>query len=197
LFDDWQSAFAVIAAILIAYGVILWIGTIVWTYRDIRERTRDSWSQTVAVALVVLFNIPGLIIYLILRPSETLSEAYERRLENEAIRRDLAEQLRSCPSCSRPADEDFLLCPYCRARLREPCGSCSRPLELSWAVCPYCGSPGPQHVKAPMAVAVSPPAPAPAAPAVEPPAEAPAPAGQASPSTRSRSRARTPSRPAE
>jgi hypothetical protein len=164
LFDDWQSAFAVIAAILIAYGVILWIGTIVWTYRDIRERTRDGWSQTVAVALVVLFNIPGLVLYLILRPGETLSEAYERRLENEAIRRDLAEQLRSCPSCSRPAQEDFLVCPYCRARLREACSSCGKALELAWAACPYCAAPGPQPVTAAMAAAGSPSLGSPAVP---------------------------------
>jgi len=182
LFDDWQSAFAVVAAILIAYGVILWIGTIVWTYRDIRERTRDSWSQTVAVALVVLFNIPGLIIYLILRPGETLSEAYERRLENEAIRRDLAEQLRSCPNCSRPAEEDFLLCPYCRARLREPCASCSRPLELSWVACPYCGSTGPQPVTAAMGAGSSPLS-APAAVAAPPPTAGAPPSPNPAPSS--------------
>lgn len=156
MFNDWQSALAVVAAFLIAYAVILWLGTIVWTYRDIRERTRDGWSQTFALALVVLFNIPGLILYMILRPGETLSEAYERRLENEAIRRDLAGQLRSCPSCSRPVEEDFLVCPHCRARLREACGSCGKPLELSWAACPYCGAPGPQPVTAAMAAAGSP-----------------------------------------
>jgi len=190
LFNDWQSAFALVTAILIAYAVILWIGTIVWTYRDIRERTRDGWSQAVAVALVVLFNIPGLILYLILRPSETLSEAYERRLENEAIRRDLAEQLRSCPSCSRPAEEDFLLCPYCRARLREPCASCGRPLELGWAACPYCGAPGPQPVTAAMAAGSAPLATA-AAAAAEPPAAAAAPSPNPA-SSRSRPRARSP-----
>lgn len=193
MFNDWQSAFALVASILIAYGVILWIGTIVWTYRDIRERTRDGWSQAVAVALVVLFNIPGLILYLILRPSETLSEAYERRLENEAIRRDLAEQLRSCPSCSRPAEEDFLLCPYCRARLRQPCASCGRALELSWAACPYCGAPGPQPVTAAMSAAGTPPLSSPVVPEAytAPPAAGAKPSSNPA-SSRSQPRARSP-----
>lgn len=154
MFDSWESIIALVAAILIAYAVILWLGTIVWTYRDMRERTRDGWSQAVAVLLVVLFNIPGLFLYLILRPHETLTEAYERRLEAEALMRDLPEQRPSCPICARMVNEAYLLCPYCCTKLREPCSGCGRALELGWIVCPYCGAQGPQNdvaAKAPMA----------------------------------------------
>lgn len=138
--DDWQAIITLIAAILIAYGVILWLGILVWAYRDIRERTRDSATQAMAVLLVVLFNLPGLFLYLLLRPHETLAEAYERRLQNEALMSDLAELRRSCPTCGRAVKEDFLFCPQCRARLREPCRSCARPLAPSWSVCPSCGA---------------------------------------------------------
>jgi RNA polymerase subunit RPABC4/transcription elongation factor Spt4 len=144
MFDEWESILAVVVAILIAYGAVLWLGIIVWTYRDIRERTRDTASQVMAALLVVLFNIPGLFLYLILRPTETLTEAYERRLEGEALIRELAEHRRSCPSCQAPVREDFLLCPQCRTKLQEPCSDCGRALELSWAACPYCGAQGPQ-----------------------------------------------------
>ena len=147
MFDSWQAAIALIVAVLIAYAVILWVGTIVWAYRDIRERTRDGWSQAVAVALVVFFNIPGLGLYLILRPRETLTEAYERRLEAEALMREMPERL-SCPKCDRPVKEDFLLCPYCRTSLRQPCLGCGRALELAWDACPYCGAQGPQAMLA-------------------------------------------------
>ena len=51
--DSWQPIFALVAAILIAYAILLWLGTIVWVYRDSRERTRDSWSHTVSPALDV------------------------------------------------------------------------------------------------------------------------------------------------
>jgi RNA polymerase subunit RPABC4/transcription elongation factor Spt4 len=171
LFDDWQSVLALVAAILIAYGVILTIGMVVWTYRDIRERTRDNWSQTVAVLLVAILNIPGLVLYLILRPRETLIEAYERRLEAEALMRELPDEPRSCPSCARAVSEDFLLCPYCRTRLRTPCSGCGRALELVWSACPYCAADGP-HATTPVTRPVA----AYSAPAAGPPVpESPAP----------------------
>jgi hypothetical protein len=145
------SIIALVAAILIAYAVILWLGTILWAYRDIRERTRDSLSQTVAVALVGIFNIPGLILYLILRPHETMAEAYERRMEAEVLLAD-ARESHSCPACMRATRDDFVVCPHCRTKLREACTGCRRLLELSWAACPYCGKPGPQPMTQPAGV---------------------------------------------
>jgi len=147
MFDSWESIVTLVVALLIAYAVILWLGLIVWTVRDVRERTRDNWTQTVSIGLVGLFYLPGLVLYLILRPHETLTEAYERRLEAEALKRD-SDQGLPCPGCSRPMEADFLLCPYCRTKLREPCGSCGRSLERSWTACPQCGADGPQAIAA-------------------------------------------------
>jgi hypothetical protein len=168
MLDSWESILALVVAVLVSYTVILWLGTIVWVHRDIRDRTRDGWSQAVSVLLVVLFNLPGLVLYLVLRPRETLMEAYERRLEAEALMSDLPER-RVCPGCQRPARPEFLLCPFCRTGLRQACSSCARPLELSWVACPFCGAPGPQQVVAARQapdLATAPPSPmAPAAPA--------------------------------
>lgn len=165
MFDSWQPIFALVATILIAYAVILWLGTLVWVYRDIRERTRDTWSHTVSVLLVVIFNLPGLILYLVLRPRETLLEAYERRLETEALMGDMPER-RVCPSCQRPTRPDYLVCPYCRTGLRQACAKCSKPLELTWVACPYCSAQGPQQM-------MMPPAAPPAAPLASQPATPP------------------------
>ena len=143
LFDDTESVITFVVAILIAYAVVLWLGTIVWSYRDIRSRTRDGWTQAVSVLIVVVFNLPGLILFLVLRPQETLSEIYERRLEAEALMRDMPQPRRDCPSCKQSVNGDYLVCPNCRTRLREACANCSRPLELGWAACPYCAAPGP------------------------------------------------------
>ncbi len=148
MFDSWQPVLALVAAILVAYAVILWLGTVVWVYRDSRERTRDTWSHTVSVLLVILFNLPGLILYLVLRPRETLLEAYERRIETEALMGDMPER-RVCPACQRAARADYLLCPYCRTALRQACSRCSKPLELTWIACPYCGAQGPQQILVP------------------------------------------------
>jgi hypothetical protein len=146
--DSWQPILAVVAAILIAYLVILWLGAIVWVYRDSKERSRDPWTHFIAWLLVLVFNLPGLVLYLMIRPRETLIEAYERRLETEALMGDMPER-RVCPSCQRTAKESYIVCPHCRTTLRQACGSCSKPLELTWVACPYCGAQGPQQISTP------------------------------------------------
>jgi RNA polymerase subunit RPABC4/transcription elongation factor Spt4 len=135
--NNWENVATLAATIAGAYVLVLWIGIIAWTYRDIRDRTRDTAFQIVAVLLVLVFNIPGWIIYMILRPNETLTEAYSRSLEEEALLQELEEQ-GICPSCRRYVTTDFVICPHCRTQLKEPCKNCGRPLSFNWVACPYC-----------------------------------------------------------
>jgi RNA polymerase subunit RPABC4/transcription elongation factor Spt4 len=137
--DNWENVATLAATVAGAYVLVLWIGIIAWTYRDIRDRTRDTAFQIVAVLLVLVFNIPGWIIYMILRPNETLTEAYSRSLEEEALLQELEEQ-GICPSCKRYVTADFVICPHCRTRLKEPCKNCGRPLSFNWVACPYCAT---------------------------------------------------------
>ncbi len=163
MFDSTESIITFVVAILIAYAVVLSLSTIVWAYRDIRSRTHDGWTQAISVLIVVAFNLPGLILYLVMRPQETLSDVYERRLEAEALMRDMPQPQLACPSCKQSVNGDYLVCPNCRTRLREACANCSRPLELGWAACPYCASPGPsaEAGKTTPAATSEPPRPAP------------------------------------
>jgi RNA polymerase subunit RPABC4/transcription elongation factor Spt4 len=138
--DNWENVATLAGTVAGAYVLVLWIGIIAWTYRDIRDRTRDTAFQIVAVILVLVFNIPGWFIYMILRPSETLAEAYARSLEEEALLQELEEQ-GICPSCKRYVSADFVICPYCRTQLKEPCANCGRPLNFNWVACPYCMTP--------------------------------------------------------
>jgi RNA polymerase subunit RPABC4/transcription elongation factor Spt4 len=135
--DNWENVATLAAAVGGAYVLILWISSIAWTYRDIHERTRDTAFQIVAVLLVLMFPLLGWFIYMILRPSETLAEAYARSLEEEALLQELEEQ-GICPSCKRYVSTDFVICPHCRTQLKEPCANCGRPLSFNWVVCPYC-----------------------------------------------------------
>jgi RNA polymerase subunit RPABC4/transcription elongation factor Spt4 len=144
---SWQDTVRLVGIVLGAYGGVLWLSAIVWTYRDIRERTRDSVSQTVAVLLVLLFNVAGLLLYFILRPQQTLTEAYERSLEAEALLQELQEQ-QACPTCRRRVEPDFIVCPYCRTALRDRCANCGRALKFAWSACPFCGS---ERARAPAA----------------------------------------------
>src|SRR4030067_110946 len=70
------------------WALLLWLSIIVWVYRDIRDRTRDLALQVLAVFVVLMFfpgfNIPGLALYLMLRPQEALEEGYARAVEGGA-----------------------------------------------------------------------------------------------------------------
>lgn len=131
----------------------LWISLIIWTFRDMRNRSRDPFAQILAAVVVALLPIVGLVIYLILRPPETLAEAYERALEEEALLQEIEERP-ACPGCSRTVDAHWILCPHCHTRLRRACPDCNALLELQWNVCPYCGNEhaDPYYVGAPSSV---------------------------------------------
>ena len=121
-----------------AYIVAFYFATIVWAYRDVTARTRDIFTIALGIALVVLIPFAGVLLYLVLRPKETLSEAYERSLEEEYLLQDI-EDSEVCPSCKRRVSPDYLYCPHCRTKLRDECENCGRPISVRWAACPYCG----------------------------------------------------------
>jgi hypothetical protein len=106
----------------------------------------------------VFFFLPGVLLYLILRPRETLDEAFQRALQEEYLLQDL-EELPLCPACRHYVQPDFVLCPHCHGRLRENCPSCQRLVELRWDVCPYCTNPlpGPDEGLVEPAAPVEPP----------------------------------------
>ncbi len=132
----------VLEVVLAGLGAILfgfWASLVIWTFRDIRARSRDIFAQFFATLLVLLFNLPGLFIYLILRPRETLVEVYERELEAEALLQDIEER-QSCPACKARLQPDFQFCPACHTRVKKRCPECDRSLRLEWNICPYCGT---------------------------------------------------------
>jgi hypothetical protein len=137
-FAGWEEVIKLVVALAASYWAILWLSAVIWTYRDMRDRGSDALSQIVAVLLVLVFNLPGLILYLILRPHETVAEAYVRNLETEAMLQEMNEQ-EVCFACQKHIRPDFVFCPHCRTRLQEECGNCGKPFNLSWAVCAYCG----------------------------------------------------------
>jgi len=130
----------VVVAVFVALTVAFWISLVIWTFRDIRSRTRDFFAWLLAILLVLVMGPIGLLLYFLLRPKETLAEVYDRQLEEEALLRDITAR-RACPDCQAVTEADWLVCPYCQAELRRPCASCSKSLELNWVTCPYCATP--------------------------------------------------------
>jgi RNA polymerase subunit RPABC4/transcription elongation factor Spt4 len=138
-----QPFLVMFVALTAAFLTALWVSAVIWAFRDIRARSRDIFAHVLATLLVLiffpLFPVPGLILYLILRPRETLAEVYERSLEEETLLRGIGERS-ACPSCNRSIEEDFVVCPACQTRLKKPCLACGRLLHLRWTICPYCGA---------------------------------------------------------
>jgi len=137
IYNDAEDA--IIASLLFVglYVAALWVTAIVWTFRDIRGRTDDTVEQAASVLLVTVFSVPGLLLYILMRPKQTLEEQLDRRLEAEAMYHEI-EQHPMCPRCASVIQRDFAFCPVCRAELRMPCRQCGRSLAIDWVACPYC-----------------------------------------------------------
>jgi hypothetical protein len=125
----------------LAYTIALWIALVLWTWRDISARSDNPFVQLLSTLVVLLFFAPGAVIYLMLRPRETLDEAYQRSVAEEYLVQDL-EEFSTCPACRRPTRDDFVYCPQCRVELRRTCTGCGKLTDLQWQSCPYCGEPG-------------------------------------------------------
>jgi RNA polymerase subunit RPABC4/transcription elongation factor Spt4 len=125
-----------------AFLAALWLSLILWAYRDIRHRSRDALARILSVLVVAVLFLPGIVIYLILRPPRTLEEEYQHTLEEEALLQAI-EESSLCPGCSRRIRENWIICPNCHTRLKKNCHECGKLMELPWNLCPYCGTPAP------------------------------------------------------
>jgi len=132
----------VAVAFAAAFIAALWLSLIFWTYRDISRRSRDVLLRILASLVVTVLFLPGILIYLILRPQNTLEQEYQQTLEEEALLQTI-EDTPLCPGCGRKIENDWAVCPNCHTRLKKTCHECGKLMELSWNLCPYCGSPEP------------------------------------------------------
>ena len=138
IFGISNSGLNLVATLFLLMLVVLWLALIVYTYLDARRRISDPFL--VACATVAsFFPYIGTAVYAIVRPPEYLEDAHERELEIKAAElrvRQLKEQ--TCPNCEYPVEKNFLRCPNCQRRLKDPCPTCSKPVDPRWDLCPYC-----------------------------------------------------------
>jgi hypothetical protein len=130
----------------ILLGVVFWLATVYWVYKDARRRIEDPWLVAMATVLGAIPPFLGPLIYMLFRPPEYLDEVRERELEMLAMEERLAEHGLRCPVCRGPVESSFLVCPVCTTRLKQACTECAAPLEPIWQVCPYCATPVPPGV---------------------------------------------------
>jgi hypothetical protein len=138
IFGITNDSLNLVATLFLLMLVVLWLALIVYTYLDARRRIADPFL--VACATVAsFFPFIGTAVYAIVRPPEYLEDAHERELEIKAAElrvRQLSEQ--SCPKCEYPVERNYLRCPNCQTRLKDPCPTCKKPVDPRWGLCPYC-----------------------------------------------------------
>ena len=127
----------ILGGIIGAYLFLIWVASLFWAYRDMRSRTRDFVTRLAGVSVLVFLPLIGYPVYLAVRPAQTLREAYDRQLEQEAILSEL-HSAPTCPECRRPIDGEWMICAFCSHALKLPCGSCGRLLMNAWRHCPFC-----------------------------------------------------------
>jgi len=138
IFGITNDGLNLVATLFLLMLVVLWLALIVYTYLDARRRISDPFL--VACATVAsFFPFIGTAVYAIVRPPEYLEDAHERELEIKAAElrvRQLRDQ--SCPNCEFPVEKNYLRCPNCRQRLKDPCPICGKPVDPRWGLCPFC-----------------------------------------------------------
>jgi double zinc ribbon protein len=129
------------ATLFVLAIVVVWLALIVYTYLDAKRRIADPFLVACAT-IGSFFPYIGTAVYAIVRPPEFIEDAHERELEIRAAElrvRQLTEA--SCPNCEYPIEKNYLRCPQCQRRLKDPCQSCGKPVDPRWSLCPYCESP--------------------------------------------------------
>lgn len=143
IFNISNSTLNLAISLAIFVLVVIWLAMVVYTFLDARRRIEDPFLVGCAT-VAALFPLVGTAVYAILRPPELLADAHERELDIEASElrvRHLKAQ--SCPHCGYPVERNFMRCPSCERRLKDPCTSCDRPVDPRWSICPYCETPLP------------------------------------------------------
>lgn len=136
--NDLSVAIGFIVAILGASAAAFWIAMVIWTFIDIRSRSRDWLAILLACLLALIFPLVGVLLYLLIRPKDTLAAVYDRALEEEALLREL-ESANSCGHCGSPVKEEWAFCPTCHTQLQYSCDNCNELVRTDWDICAYCG----------------------------------------------------------
>ncbi len=120
--------------VLLSPIIILWIRCILWTAKDITNRTENFGYQILCVILVAIWSpFVWFPLYLIIRPSVLLSDKWWK----ESIQ-ILSNQ---CMECDAYNDKNNIFCTDCGAGLRIECKECGEKYYNGYNYCVKCGAP--------------------------------------------------------
>lgn len=144
-FEDFVKIIAI-------YLLLLWASIVVWVTKDIINRTNNIFLQIFAILTVLLWTPLWVILYFMIRPSQTLFERhYEENdlMDEESYALDLIDKLEKvlkdhtweleCRGCKFPVKKNYKYCPICRIELVKRCDSCGKEMSENLNYCPDCG----------------------------------------------------------
>lgn len=134
--DLSETNLSILTSGALIYLGVIWLTMVVWVILDSIKRSQSFFFQLFAALLVLLFNILGLVIYMVIRPGMTLQEEYDEALEREYILKQTMGD--RCPKCKAIVKQDYRMCPVCTNILKVPCKHCKTLIHPSYRVCPYC-----------------------------------------------------------
>ena len=130
--------FNIFGTLLFVLLIVFWLVLIGWVWIDSSERTSNMSIRVVYLILVIFLNIPGLIIYLIIRPSETIEQIYWADLERRYLKYETSE-LGDCSKCGNQLLPGYVYCSNCGNEIKKKCPSCGVMIGKSSKFCAYCG----------------------------------------------------------
>jgi RNA polymerase subunit RPABC4/transcription elongation factor Spt4 len=136
--DFFIRLVAFFSLFLIVSLAIFWVGIVWWVSQDVLARSKDKIIVAASVAISAILGPVGVLLYLVIRPKQTIQEANIEVMEREMLLHASATTI--CPHCNRMAQQDFLACPYCGTQLKYHCRSCDKLVDMDWQHCPYCGT---------------------------------------------------------
>jgi len=134
--DIWN--FGTLLQSIFVMFAILWGFTVLWVWSDSSERTSSLLFRMSVTIFVLPFNIPGLIIYYLIRPPLTIEEVYWSELERRYLVYETAE-LNDCPKCDEALMPGFNNCPNCGYVIKVKCIGCGVMINREHKYCQFCG----------------------------------------------------------
>lgn len=137
LIDSSQYELTSVLSYILVYLAIIWLLFCGWVLKDISSRTRNPVYIIISTVFVLTFNLPGLLLYLMLRPEKTIEEA--KALDVHLLSQ-LEDGLINCPDCANIMRRHYKFCTVCGANLEAHCHSCAKQVNPVWLSCAYCGA---------------------------------------------------------
>ncbi len=118
--------------------LFFWIMVVIWVWFDASERSSNIAFKIFSVTITLIFNVFGLLIYLLVRPVDSYEERYLNELEKKYLQLETS-GIMQCPECNLDLEPGFVVCPRCGKSVKVKCDDCGEYIDSHWEFCAYCG----------------------------------------------------------